>query len=549
MRQDAAARFLSAVFGEHAGEWSRISIFELPSKRASFFNVPDEAAAAASSRCDTQNIYVGVGLYGDVKKGRGTAKDVSAIPALWADVDIGEHDSGKKYPGTIRDAIRVIDLPQASPSIVINSGHGIHAWWLLIEPLTAEDDHIAKAAVWSSVVKNSAARLGYEVDGVGDVSRVLRVPGTFNHKSTPPAAVSVIDWNIDRRYDYDADLGMVIDALGGSNGGSNGGTKGISPILVSSSSFPDARLLDVALDNDPRFKKTWTMRRTDLVDQSPSAYDMALAHWAVSVGWTDQQIADLLVGFRVKHGLELAKAIDRKDYLPRTIEAARASSRRQVTGKVAAAEHSARESTPTTPDGVLSDLRRTVGLSIKRVIKRGSVDARYSIVISCKKAGETEIEIGKAGSLLSLRSFRVSVFDACDHVIGSLSQPVWDSQVRAMMTVAELVDLPDSDHQVVSWLESYLDARPPHGEEEWQRAVVASLPFRRQGVTHVNIGDFRTWLHMACGERAALQDLRASLHRGGWAPKKINARIMGKVVGRWYWQNVLAEPDAGDVDE
>ena len=76
-----------------------------------------------------RNIYFGVGL----RRTRGGKKsDVLAIPALWVDLDGKDFSQGKP------EALAALDrLPTyLSPSMILDSGHGIHAYWLL-EPAVA----------------------------------------------------------------------------------------------------------------------------------------------------------------------------------------------------------------------------------------------------------------------------------------------------------------------------------------------------------------------------------------------------------------------------
>ena len=85
---------------------------------------------------------------------------------------------------------------------------------------------------------------------------------------------------------------------------------------------PPADKLAALCSGDPAFLATWEHKRRDLSDESPSGYDLALASRAAAAGWTDEEVANLLVAFRRRHGLDVAKAI-REDYLAHTIARAR----------------------------------------------------------------------------------------------------------------------------------------------------------------------------------------------------------------------------------
>ncbi|EWT05049.1 hypothetical protein N864_07600 [Intrasporangium chromatireducens Q5-1] len=123
---------------------------------------------------------------------RGTEADSLALPGLWADVDFGEvgHKPGRglPLPPSADEAWRIVStsgLPE--PSLWVHSGGGLYPWWLLEAPAVLDETTrpiAAKmSAAWQQALKRSAERLGYEYGaGVGDLPRVLRIPGTVNRK-------------------------------------------------------------------------------------------------------------------------------------------------------------------------------------------------------------------------------------------------------------------------------------------------------------------------------------------------------------------------------
>jgi hypothetical protein len=46
---------------------------------------------------------------------------------------------------------------------------------------------------WKETLKIRARQHGWEVDSVGDLERVLRVPGTLNHKGETPRPVRLLE--------------------------------------------------------------------------------------------------------------------------------------------------------------------------------------------------------------------------------------------------------------------------------------------------------------------------------------------------------------------
>jgi hypothetical protein len=84
--------------------------------------------------------------------------------------------------------------------------------------------------------------------------------------------------------------------------------------------------LAAALVESPVFRQTWERTRSDLQDQSASAYDLSLATLAALRGWSDGEIASLLFAWRTQHGENPSK-IRRPDYLARTLRRARDAAR------------------------------------------------------------------------------------------------------------------------------------------------------------------------------------------------------------------------------
>ena len=110
---------------------------------------------------------------------RGKEEDIKVITALWADVDTEES----------RKALETFEYP---PSLMVNSGHGIHAYWLLKEPEMVDEST-------KGILKGLAKHLG--ADTCFDLSRLLRVPGTKNLKpNVPTTDVKVISFNPELKY-------------------------------------------------------------------------------------------------------------------------------------------------------------------------------------------------------------------------------------------------------------------------------------------------------------------------------------------------------------
>lgn len=201
--------------GEPAGHlvlWTR------QDRRAHWFSTInlEGAAAQAVGLALRQDVYLGVGLHprqlGEGERGR--ADHVCAIPGLWLDLDVaGDAHQGSDLPPT-REAARLI-LAEFSlqPTAVVDSGHGLQAWWLFTElwRFTSPADRDAASELSrrsQATLARIGQRHGWHVDSTPDLSRVLRLPGTFNRKLSPVPVV-VVELDVGRRYrpeDFEAYL-------------------------------------------------------------------------------------------------------------------------------------------------------------------------------------------------------------------------------------------------------------------------------------------------------------------------------------------------------
>ncbi|MGH8879460.1 MAG: DNA primase family protein, partial [Stackebrandtia sp.] len=119
---------------------------------------------------------------------RGGATDTLALPALWADLDLAGpgHAEANLPPDEAagRKVIATSGLPE--PTLWIHSGGGLYPIWLLDKPHAVGDDlDDVKdlTAGWQKVIEHAARALGWKYGaGVGDLARVLRIPGTINRK-------------------------------------------------------------------------------------------------------------------------------------------------------------------------------------------------------------------------------------------------------------------------------------------------------------------------------------------------------------------------------
>lgn len=138
---------------------------------------------------------------------RAKSTDVSCQTAIWTDIDVqgGKH-IGDKYPPNFETAQSFLPF---EPSILVNSGYGLHGYYLLDQPLIITDNNRELATQTNKnlldLIRLNAQTYSNSVDAVQDLARVLRVPGTFNYKLKESPQIVSLALTKDIRYNW-ADL-------------------------------------------------------------------------------------------------------------------------------------------------------------------------------------------------------------------------------------------------------------------------------------------------------------------------------------------------------
>lgn len=115
-------------------------------------------------------------------------------PCLFTDLDFDKIDGTPDLAEVRRQLARL----KYQPSALVKSGHGVHAYWFLKEPLPTQD-HIER-------IEADLRQLADIVAGdlpVCEVARVLRMPGSHNTKEGAWTDVEIIELHPDRRYELD----------------------------------------------------------------------------------------------------------------------------------------------------------------------------------------------------------------------------------------------------------------------------------------------------------------------------------------------------------
>lgn len=206
----AIREWLGTLYGRSPGYWALTLFKHGRVTGTKWFDTTaetlDKVAPAIERVSATHDVYASVATHREPQTGgsRGNIRSVLSIPGYWADLDIGT-DGHKPAelpnPVDVDSALTIVeDLPR--PSGVIHSGGGLQVWWMFDHPWVFEDPAEASAAseAWQRRLVAEGERRGYHVDSIGDLPRILRVPGTQNHKLDTPRPVSVRSLDALRKY-------------------------------------------------------------------------------------------------------------------------------------------------------------------------------------------------------------------------------------------------------------------------------------------------------------------------------------------------------------
>ncbi len=103
---------------------------------------------------------------------KGRKASVLMVPGFFADLDFATAEAGGI------GALERLDSFQPTPTALVHTGGGVHAYWKLHAPLPPDPTTQARIKALVQVVGADRAAT--------DVSRVLRVPGTWSWKRQAP---------------------------------------------------------------------------------------------------------------------------------------------------------------------------------------------------------------------------------------------------------------------------------------------------------------------------------------------------------------------------
>jgi len=526
-------KFFSAVFDD-IPEGTNALIWTLGDKKSFWFSEPEAAIEhAAKQQADT---YAGVGL---AQAGRGNnercpADELLGAVGLVADIDIaGPAHKKASLPPDDAAAKSLVMGHGCDPTILVNSGHGLQAWWLFKEPwLFDKAEELERAKELSfrlhSWIKSRATDKGWTIDSVFDLARVMRVPGTWNCKNGKKVQARILEFDDSRRWepsDLDGFLPQAVNPPETSKEVHQNASLILDP--KARMSLPD---FGQACMIEPRLAPTWEGKRDDLA--SGSEIDMSLASLLAGCGWEDQAIANAIIHRRREFNDKPEKA-RRLDYMTNTILKARAGKETEAATQ-GLDDAILVAGTPYEPEDnkqkLLELISKRLKIKILRVIRYVPEPFVYAL--------ETEkgiCEIGRVSDLITQAKLQTRLFDVVQHYFPPIKgtkedkDSGWSAIVRAFAAVEEDVAVTGEHNQedeTNAWLHEFM-------EDYLQNSSIQDITdlyqpkrvFSFEGATYISFSPFRYWLLMRMGELIDNKTLARRLTAAGCEFGKISYYI------------------------
>ena len=194
---------------------------------------------------------------------RGDETAVSYQTAIVVDIDI-RSDAHKGDPSLLAaDFDEAKSFLPFTPSLIIHSGYGLHAYYIFDTPIkiTYDNREQLKRRNYLLLDVTRAKAKGKKIDGVGDLPRILRTPSTFNYKlgaDNAPMCHIVEDSGL--RFDP-SDLDQKLNTL-------------ITATSITETQSKNARKIDIDyFDDNPDLKEFRIKRMLDYISVVDGEYD------------------------------------------------------------------------------------------------------------------------------------------------------------------------------------------------------------------------------------------------------------------------------------
>lgn len=473
--------FLTALYGEldPNEHWAYLWMMKGSDKPSRWFQTAEiDTVADEAGKLHDYNIYYSIGFTA-ANLGphqRGKEADLAGIIGFVADIDFATKDK-PRCPRDEAEALQLIDSLPLRPTACVHSGNGLQAVWMFKEPLAFADDNErinAKnlSAAWWQTVAAIASRQSWEVDAVHDLTRVMRLPGTFNVKDpTDPKPVRLLWLEPATRYnppfDFEPHVTFAPRAI----------RQLPLPQVTIDDSFPAGKM-QILMENE-EFRRLFEHKRRLPNDSSTSGYDMAIANLLVGSDWSDNDIANVLRHHRQQWGRDKPEKINNAGYYARTIQAARQSL--AVTEEKSRAKEVLAEGTADR-DQTISEIGAIMEIALTNIQVVTGDPGILRLWIGGKSADVLLTTLTSPASTTAAILNTAMVYPR--PVGGKKGAETWRSVVQNMLRVAEKVDAgaeATAEGSFLSLLQLFAERRTAVTVPPGELPDDGNNPFRREG--------------------------------------------------------------------
>jgi len=436
------------------------------------------------------NLYTGVAWSQSARSAAQRVRnaDAAGVPGLYSDIDVAHADAHKKnnLPPSIPAAHELVMSWAPTPSVIVETGHGLQYWWLFEEPwlITSDADRARLEALgkgWKEALIRLFAKQGWQIDSVHDLARVLRIPGTINKKPNCEPVLAVLD-SVHQDSRYDPGLLMeYVERVPGLQATLTSkeveqitGQPDFDALAVDPKADPPSSRLRAYMAENPSLARAWDRKGKGGSDHSNSGWDSTVAYQAALAGATPQEVIDILIDFRRKDHCDEKPP----EYFRRTV---RAAFEQAEGNKAQGALEELASSLP--KDEALPDHQRDAAIqAIAQCLNGGRIEraqlftdppARIVLTINGKKSEPITMR-----GLLDYRMVQEALIATVQIVPPLLKLSQWQPILRLITGMMEVMPADSSlfpAEQAEIWVDEYLSKRrvaATKPEEELTRYVL-----------------------------------------------------------------------------
>lgn len=178
-------------------------------------------AKESVSLCGSSDVYFNLASHKKAPTPPSRGGEDLAHRSFFAFLDLDISADVHSFDGLCTDIDSALSLLDRflEPTLVVDSGYGIHAYWRFSEPVNVEShDGVLTCKtllrrIHEAFRTQDINPMDFKIDPIADLARYLRVPGTVSWKNkSDPRPVKILKANHETEYSFDF-LCQVLDAL------------------------------------------------------------------------------------------------------------------------------------------------------------------------------------------------------------------------------------------------------------------------------------------------------------------------------------------------